>query len=202
MDLTVIRSMTALDNSLNGYGEFQRRHLQTFILTMKVTHSTIRHVLHYGWQDPRSIDALALARAPLEILYMLCLIFEDPTWVDAYLKEGWKKQYERFLLRREETRHLPRYDEYSNVTAPRLLEAHRQILGISDAQRRPSSTWRSERRCRREWRMKTSRTSRRSPGLSKHFPLATNGGCSSGSILITSSSAHSFTAFRTRCCSA
>ena len=88
---------------------------------MKATHSTIRHVLHDGWQDPRSIEALALTRAPLEILYMLCLMFENPAWIDRYLKEGWKKQYEQSLLQREETRRLPRYDDDSNRTAPRWL---------------------------------------------------------------------------------
>src|SRR2546425_8561157 len=115
--------------------EFQRRHLQTFFLSMKATHSTIRHVLHDGWQDPRSIEALALTRAPLEILYMLCLMFENPAWIDRYLKEGWKKQYEQSLLQREETRRLPRYDDDSNRTAPRWLDAHRRFLGMTDAQK-------------------------------------------------------------------
>jgi hypothetical protein len=90
--------------------------------------------LEYGWQDPRSIDALALGREPLEILYMLCLMFEDPMWIDAYLKDGWKKQYEQFLLQREETQHLPRYDTFSR-DAVHWLDAHRRILGITDAQK-------------------------------------------------------------------
>jgi hypothetical protein len=62
-------------------------------------------------------------------------MFESSKWMDVYLNDGWKKQYERFLLQREETKNLPRYDEFSKNSGPRSLEMHRTLLGITDAQK-------------------------------------------------------------------
>lgn len=78
---------------------------------------------------------MVLARVPLEHLYTLCLMFESSEWMDVYLKDGWKKQYERFLLQREETKNLPRYDDFSKKSGPRSLEMQRRFLGITDAQK-------------------------------------------------------------------
>jgi hypothetical protein len=61
---------------------------------------------------------MVLARVPLEHLYTLCLMFENSEWMNVYPKDGWKKQYERFLLQREETKNLPRYDDYSKKSGP------------------------------------------------------------------------------------
>lgn len=77
-----------------------------------------------------SVDALALARIPLESLYNVCLFTESPDWVDAYLRDGWKKQYVLFLLQREETKNLKRFENYS-VTGATHLDAARQIIAIT-----------------------------------------------------------------------
>ena len=134
-DKAVSRAIAALENDVAGWSHFHRANVQTLFEAMTATHRTIRKVLEFGWQDPRSIDAMVLARVPLEHLYTLCLMFEDSNWIDVYLKDGWKKQYERFLLQREETKNLPRYDDYSKKSGPRNLETQRQFLGITDAQK-------------------------------------------------------------------
>jgi hypothetical protein len=134
-DNAVNLATAALENEADGYSPFLRANLQTIFDSMQATHGTIRKVLGFGWEDPRSIDALALARIPLEHLYTLCLMFEKPVWVEVYLKDGWKKQYERFLLQREETKKLPRFDGFSNELGPKNLELHRKAIGITDSQK-------------------------------------------------------------------
>ena len=134
-DKAVSRAIAALENDVAGWSHFHQANVQTLFEAMTATHRTIRKVLEFGCQDPRSIDAMVLARVPLEHLYTLCLMFEDSNWIDVYLKDGWKKQYERFLLQREETKNLPRYDDYSKKSGPRNLETQRQFLGITDAQK-------------------------------------------------------------------
>ena len=134
MEVAVKRAIAALQNHRDGYTEFQRETIQTVYSSMLSTHRLIRKVLAAGWQNPESIDALALARGPLEGLYTLCLMFENASWVDGYLKDGWKKQYVRLLLECEETKNLPRFNEFCTKLAPRNLNALRQFHGITDAQ--------------------------------------------------------------------
>lgn len=134
-DAAVNFAIGALEEETDGYSAFVRANLQTIFDAMQATHSTIRSVLAFGFEDPRSIDALALARLPLEHLYTLCLMFEGPAWMETYLRDGWKKQYEQFLLQREETQYLPRYNSFSNDSGPQTLQQHRAFLGISDAQK-------------------------------------------------------------------
>ena len=134
-DKAVARAIAALENDVAGWSHFHRANVQALFEAMTATHRTIRKVLEFGWQDPRSIDAMVLARVPLEHLYTFCLMFEDSNWMDVYLKDGWKKQYERFLLQHEETKNLPRYDDYSKKNGPQNLEIQRELLGITDAQK-------------------------------------------------------------------
>jgi hypothetical protein len=117
MESAVNRSVAALENPTSGYSDFQRRNLQIVFQSMLSTHGLIRKVLHAGWQNPESIDALALARVPLEGLYTLCLMFESPSWIDVYLKDGWKKQYVRLLLECYETQSWS--DSRSSARRPR-----------------------------------------------------------------------------------
>ncbi len=134
MQAAMHRALLALDNHTSTHTDFQRRIIQTVYLSMLSTHRLVRKVLAAGWQNPESIDALALARLPLEGLYTLCLMFEDASWVDAYLKDGWKKQYTRLLLECEETKNLLRFRDFCTQSAPANLNALRQLHGITDAQ--------------------------------------------------------------------
>jgi hypothetical protein len=82
-----------------------------------------------------AVDGLSLARIPLEGMFSICLMLEDAKWVDCYLSDGWKKQYTRFLLQREETKSLPRFDKFNNGSGPQNLAALQTLLGISAEQR-------------------------------------------------------------------
>ncbi len=134
MEAAVKHATAVLQNPTGGYTAFQRETIQTVYSSMLSTHGLIRKVLAAGWQNPESIDALALARGPLEGLYTLCLMFENASWVDDYLKDGWKKQYVRLLLECEETKNLPRFNDFCTKLAPTNLNTLRQFHGITEAQ--------------------------------------------------------------------
>lgn len=98
MDVAVARALDALDTPTDGYSDFHRANIQNVFVSMQSTQRAIRKILGWGDDDPIAIDALALARLPLEGLYTLCLMFESPHWVDDYLRDGWRKQYEKYLI--------------------------------------------------------------------------------------------------------
>lgn len=133
MTLAVTRAIEALDHPTNGYSEFHRSTIQAIFSSMLSTHGLIRHVLAAGWQNPASVDALMLARGALESLYSLSLMFENASWVDGYLRDGWKKDYIRFLLTCEETKRLTRFHKFC-AERQRDLDALRPFINITDAE--------------------------------------------------------------------
>ena len=134
MELSVARAVASLESSSGSYTDFHRANMQTVLRSMLSTHRGIRKVLGWGEEDPMSVDALALARLPVEGLYTICLMTEDASWVDCYLKDGWRKEYEFFLLQREETRNLSRFDEFSKKTGPFNIGMHAKTIGITKDQ--------------------------------------------------------------------
>lgn len=134
MDVAVSRALDALDTPTADYSDVHRANIQNVFVSMQSTQRAIRKILKWGDDDPVAIDALALARLPLEGLYTLSLMFESPKWVDAYLRDGWRKQYENFLLQREETINLPRFDDFNKKTGPYNIAMHAKVLGITKAQ--------------------------------------------------------------------
>jgi hypothetical protein len=135
LGVCVARAVKALDLALGSHTEFHRKNIVPLLESMKATHWTIKKVLGFGKDDPQSVDALALARLPVEGLYGLCLMFEDARWIDIYLRDDWRKQYRLFLLQREETKNLPRFDEFNQKDGPTNVEGLRTLLGITEAQR-------------------------------------------------------------------
>ena len=134
MEAAVALADAALENATGNYNDFQRAHIATVLKSMQSSHSSIRKILGWGQEDPSSVDALAVARVPLEGLYTICLFTESPDWVDVYLRDGWKKEYELFLLQVRETQKLKRFDEYSKKTGPYNLGMIAKILGITKDQ--------------------------------------------------------------------
>jgi hypothetical protein len=121
----------ALKSPSSSLTDFQRSHFALLFHAMKWTHASIRDLLRHETKKPMSIDAMPLVRTQLESLYAICLIVEDPTYLSVYLKDSWKKLYKRFLLQREECRHLPRFTEYLNVRALPNLNAMAALAGVS-----------------------------------------------------------------------
>ena len=77
MDVAVARTLDALDNRTGNYSDFQRANIQNVFVSMPSTQRAIQKILEWGDEDPVAIDALALARLPLEGLYTLSLMFES-----------------------------------------------------------------------------------------------------------------------------
>jgi hypothetical protein len=96
------------------------------------THHTIRHLLKLGTSDPSSVDALVIGRLQLEALYSVCLMLEDPQYINTYLKDSWRKTYVRYLLEKEECKNLPRFSDFLNKSALPLLKALKQFAGVND----------------------------------------------------------------------
>lgn len=129
------RAKDALKKSLAGYDDLQRFILEEIISSMQVSHRTIIAILSTCDGKPESVDTLTLARMQLEGLYNFCLMLEAPSFIDRYLKDGWKKRYVDFLLQREEMKNLPRFHDFNNLLAPRYLEEGRLHYGITDIER-------------------------------------------------------------------
>jgi hypothetical protein len=102
---------------------------------MGFTYATIRSLLTQGIKTPACVDALALARLQLEALYSVCLMVQDPSFVDIYVKSFWRDNYVRFLLVRAECKGLSRFDAYLNHSGPGVLEVSRQASGVTNEEK-------------------------------------------------------------------
>ena len=102
---------------------------------MRFTHTTIRNFVAKGTNSPECVDALALARQQLEALYSICLMVQDLSYVDIYIKSFWRDAYVLFLLQREEHQRLPRFSQYLNHTALPLMELVRTQAGVSEEEK-------------------------------------------------------------------
>jgi hypothetical protein len=87
-------------------------HLRQF----RVTHHSIMLLLRGSDVDhPMYGDAMSLAREQIEKVFVLVLLNADPEkWSLVYLKYGWKKLWEAFLLEAQERKNLQRFDEFYN----------------------------------------------------------------------------------------
>lgn len=121
-NVCVVRATNALTKDIAGYTKEQRDHLGDMFNAMSATNRSIRRLLEPGFEDPSTVDALALARLQLECLYALCLMFEDAQYVDHYTQDYWKKQYVSYLLAREEVMALPRLLDFVSNTPVELIQ--------------------------------------------------------------------------------
>jgi hypothetical protein len=132
-NICVARATTALEGSIDGYSKEQRDHMSDMFNSMAATNRTIRRVLEPGWEDPSSVDALVLARLQLECLFVLCLMFEDSKYVDCYTQDHWRKRYVQYLLMREETMALARFEHFVSQTPVDLIRLGLHF-GVTGAQ--------------------------------------------------------------------
>ena len=133
--IAAVRAKAAIRSGLPGYTDLQGHILSEVLNSMQITHRTIVTVIRHCDGQPESVDILMFARMQLEGLYNFCLMLESPIFIEDYVKDGWKKQYVAMLLQKEETKALPRFDEFSNLLAPKFLEEGRRFCGITEAER-------------------------------------------------------------------
>lgn len=139
LDSLVKRCVAAVTDTLKQpvgmYTQLRTAHMTWMFEAMRFTHETIRGLLKTGATTPTCVDALALSRLQLEALYSVCLMVQDPMFVDIYVKSFWKDNYVRFLLVREECKGLARFNDYLNHTGPMFLEMLRQSAGVTDEEK-------------------------------------------------------------------
>lgn len=125
----------ALKTPPPSYSPLQAAHLSWMFDAMRFTHTTIRNLVAKGMNSPECVDSLALARMQLEALYSVCLMVQDPSFVDIYVKSLWRDAYAQFLLDRQERQGLPRFSEYLHQTALPLMEQLRVQSGVTDEEK-------------------------------------------------------------------
>jgi len=128
----VAAATEALKKAPPRYSEEQATHMSWMCYAMRFTHLTIRNLIARGTNSPECVDALALARQQLEALYSVCLMVEEPGFIDIYLKSFWRDAYTQFLLDRLERQGLPRFSEYLNETALPFMEQVRVHSGVTN----------------------------------------------------------------------
>jgi hypothetical protein len=133
-NVCVTRATDALKIPSGSYTQMHRNQIGDIFRSMLATQRGIRRMLDFeGPIDPETVDALLLARVQLEGLFSLCLMLEDPKYVTAYVQEHWRKQYVEYLIVKEETKLLSRFQPFGAPELERLTILG-QEFGISSAQ--------------------------------------------------------------------
>ena len=101
------------------------------------THESIRLVMKNREANPQGMaDAMSLAREQIEKIYVVALLLEEPEkWTARYVKDAWRKSYERHLLDKDERSGLPRYKKVLDERTG-SLEKERKLLGITDDEKK------------------------------------------------------------------
>ena len=110
------------------------RHLMAEMLRQFLgTHKSVRLLMKNRKENPASMaDAMSLAREQVEKVYAVALLLEDPEgWTERYLKDAWRKSYERHLIEAHERHGLPRYADSLDRRSDALYR-ERRSLGITD----------------------------------------------------------------------
>lgn len=129
----IAAAFEALRRPTSAFSTVQLEHLAHIFKSMRPTHETIRELLRHE-RSPHSVDAVPLARLQLETLYAICLVLDQPSYLDLYFKHSWKQTYVRHLLMSAECKNLPTImSELDRQLLP--LEELRQLAGVTDQEK-------------------------------------------------------------------
>jgi hypothetical protein len=140
------RVINAID-SLNSLNDNFRITVRFLLQSFLTTHESIVIILRHKNEEKYDksegktnvlfgADAMSLVREQVEKVFTITLLCQDPdNWSKIYIKDDWKRIYEGFLLRRDETKKLPRFQEYTQQIAPDILENIRKHIGITDEEK-------------------------------------------------------------------
>jgi len=72
-------------------------------------------------------------REQVEKVFAIALLCDDPDkWSVVYMKDDWRRFYEHYLVQRDETKNLPRIQQFHDVIAPDLLDGFKRKANILD----------------------------------------------------------------------
>lgn len=132
----ITAAQSALQNAVpQGFSDFPRDVLLRVMEGLRSAHQSIRTLLR-GGPSASSVDAMTVARLQLESLYSFCFLLQDENNVYLFLKGGWKKEYIRFLLMREECINIRRFDDFVNKSGIEALDHKRKMIHVTDAEKR------------------------------------------------------------------
>ena len=117
-----------------GFSDFPRDVLLRVMEGLRSAHQSIRKLL-MGGPSASSVDAMTVARLQLESLYSFCFLLQDENNVYYFLKSGWKKEYIRFLLMREECINIRRFDDFVNKDGIQALDHKWKLIHVTDAEK-------------------------------------------------------------------
>lgn len=137
-DKHINRCVAAVRESLKSpsthFRTVQQQHLGQIYHSMRWTHFSIRELLLSGNKNPKCVDAMPLVRLQLEKLFGVCLMVEDASALDDYLKNEWKLLYIRDLLMRGECQDLPEVMHVLDKQAA-SMEQLRALAGVSEEEK-------------------------------------------------------------------
>lgn len=101
------------------------------------THKSIRLLMKSREENPSALsDAMSLAREQIEKVFAVALLLEDPeSWTVRYLKDDWRRHYERYLLDLDERSDLNKHKEFLHGYAANSMEQERIVIGISEKEK-------------------------------------------------------------------
>jgi hypothetical protein len=114
------------------FGSLLAGQLQRFLQT----HRSIRLLMGNREENFAGLsDAMSLAREQVERIYIVTLLLENPKqWTVRYFKDDWRKEYERYLLERDERSGLERHEDFLSQWAT-SLEEDRVMFEISEKEK-------------------------------------------------------------------
>lgn len=137
-DACVNRCVAAATESLKAdtprFTASQRVHLHQILISMKHAHRAVRELLRHEGTEPLAVNVMPLVRTQLETLYSLCLVTQEPSALDDYLKDGWKKLFVRHIAMREECLSLPRIVEGLKKQS-KWIDQMQVLSAVTDAER-------------------------------------------------------------------
>lgn len=130
------------DTTLSKNVQELRSFIDDMLRQFMFTHVTLRIMVRHAYKKndyPIIADTASLIREQIEKIYVLVTIFQDPKhWMRQYIRNGWQKDYERYLLMQDEHGESERYDEYLQAQYPYFLETQRRppVFGIVKGKRK------------------------------------------------------------------
>lgn len=140
LDDELVRLVNHVRGVLAGAADLDpssRRLIADLLQQFLDTHQNIRLLMKQRATSPGALsDAMSLAREQIEKVFVVALLPEDPkTWTLRYLRDDWRRHYERYLLDKDERGGLPRFAAFLNKDAIASIEKERSELGVTANER-------------------------------------------------------------------
>ncbi|MCH8274210.1 MAG: hypothetical protein IH851_05420 [Armatimonadetes bacterium] len=133
--IAIRRTESAVRETPDDFGCHEA--LAELLCAFLTTHRAIRSLIKtIDTPDSQLGDALSLVREQIEKVFIVSLLLDDPEkWTRVYVRDGWQKGYKIFVLEREETKDLKRFQEWNTQSGPTLWEGFRRGIGITEVER-------------------------------------------------------------------